>query len=908
MRERQREKSSVSPFSFLKLGPRRAVTLARWLDLLLLTVVACVIYFFLRPFFEPYISESVGIIGLLPLPLRWILYSVIFAVVWLPVVRAGGFSVKSFLSSAPLLYPPFWLACAFGIIVIWFLQPYISVFLTGRTVHPSVTALTLALGAAVTGAAGATLWRVVIERLTSAPRGFEQGSVQSQAKPVIEDIEALLDWIAREAPIETPDQDVLNTKLFARRIVETLNRLPLLTITVVGGYGMGKSSILKMVKHYLRNSGGVNTGSGGAEKRTEQNRSMILVEVCGWGLQKDRAAETILKQVIEKCSDHVDCFGLSNLPSQYSAAIGSASKWSKAVSGLLFLSYDPMATLERLDRVLLSIDKNVVVFLEDMDRNWQGSEFWSEVVSLLDRLKKLQQVSFVLAVTDKGKIGEIVNRISDHVEVVPRLSVNDVAAIYKLFRNHCFQQYNDIRFEEEESRSRRINAENIAQRDEVGRRLNIKMSEEIDAIAALIESPRNLKHALRRTYRAWESLHGEIEFDHLFVANVFRVAELEVFNFIHENLSDIRWLGRRVGSPEDKKATEDERKGLQEKLAAAISPMPSRMAAIEKLIYFLFPGWSSSSPVPQFGVIQGVSNPQPIDYWDRLIRERLNDSEISDQALAGAISRWKVNTNAQVYDGLQLAEAISEIPEFSEKVLQFGELLDGQQVLALASQLFELVFHTRGLTDRDFPGRTELHQLIIQKESVSQYGDWLVGEVNKLFPFRLSVAVDVYEYWIEPLFETGEKQRVRNAVLKGAESHYSDKAVFIDALKSDKDNAVLRLIATLSHEIYGGPGSLHDDWRWLGELLLDCAATHYSIIIPKILGFAVIQRIPPKGPWILASESLQTFFQERTRELMLLLSQVDVSRLSKKESQKVTAAQEQAIKWLSDNPTKPDKV
>jgi hypothetical protein len=102
--------------------------------------------------------------------------------------------------------------------------------------------------------------------------------------------------------------------------------------------------------------------------------------------------------VIQECAQHVDCLGISNLPAQYGESIGHVSTWSKALSGLLPLSYDPMVALERMDRVLLAIDRRIVIFFEDLDRNWQGNDFWVEIIALLDRLKKLDRVSFVLAI------------------------------------------------------------------------------------------------------------------------------------------------------------------------------------------------------------------------------------------------------------------------------------------------------------------------------------------------------------------------------------------------------------------------------------------------------------------------------------------------------------------------------
>ena len=82
---------------------------------------------------------------------------------------------------------------------------------------------------------------------------------------------------------------------------------------------------------------------------------------------------------------------------------------------------------------------------------------------------------------------------------------------------------------------------------------------------------------------------------------------------------------------------------------------------------------------------------------------------------------------------------MNEIPGFAEKLKQFGDLIDGEQVLNLVSQLFEYVFQVKHEIDRDFVGRGELHYLAEQKEFAS--GDWLVKEVGEPFGCRRNVQI-----------------------------------------------------------------------------------------------------------------------------------------------------------------------
>jgi hypothetical protein len=806
---------------------------------------------------------------------------------WLPVVRYGGFSLRGFLK-----YPPFWLAAVIDLLIIWLFQYYTSKSSSWVT---SVEALFWIFSIALISAIVSVGYYKIIKYI------YGKDNNDSEQVTEKDNIKSLLQWIEKEKPIKTPFQDRLNTKVIADRIAEVLSKSPLITISVVGGYGTGKSSILKMVQNYLK--------SNEAEKK--QNSSVILVDVCGWGLQKGTAAETILKQVVQACSEHVDCFGLSNLPAQYAASIGTVSGWSKALSSLMSISYDPMTALERMDSILLAINKKVIIFLEDLDRNCQGDDFWVEIISLLDRLKKLKRVSFVLAITDTSKIGDIINRISDHVEIIPKLSVRHFAEIYESFRDHCLQAFDDIPLEGEESRYRRIVTGNIKEHNEVNKQMGVRTSDEADKIATLIDSPRNLKHALRRTYKAWQSLHGEIEFDDLFIANAIRVSELGVFNFIHENIADIRWLDRQGIKKEEEQT---EKNALKEKLANVMKS-PSRNEAIDILLKFLFP-YLKFSLTFGYVAIQGFSKDNPTDYWERMIRERLDDEEISDQEVARAIINWKDNKDdLPVYKNLRLAQALNEITGFPKKVKQFGELLlDTQHVHKLTGQLFQVVYREKGLKDENFSGRNELNKLMSEiefkmslsskKDLVSPFNHftWLVEEVNKLFPYSLLIAARVYDYWflwsaLDPSY-TEDHNTAYRTVLEKAKSCYSDNNTFINAIKAD-DNAVSEFIRALLNKRRNDPQFVPNDWRWLKDLLISNMQTNYPIIVPQILEAFVYQENFPNGPWLLL-KILPVFFQEKNRDVMMLLSKLDTNQFTGRRKLMAEAAREQATEWLND--------
>jgi hypothetical protein len=886
---------------------QKVIIFKRWVDIILLSFLAFLTYFIISLFLilKPDFFIDMSAIGISPICLQCIIYALIFALLLSPAVRYGSFSLRSFLPSTFIKYPPFWLACILSLLAIYFLQPYISIN-SGKpitTVPPII--MFWAFGVVVAGVVIAVAYSKLIHWHTSSCDKYQANNITKTYQSITEDPNALLQWIEEEKPIQTNDQDILSYKQFAERIYIVLQQ-PKITITVVGSYGAGKSSILNMVKNYLRPSSNDSTLS----------HSLITCDVCGWGLQKGSAAETVLKQVIQTCTKHVDCLGLSNLPVQYGESIGHISTWSKALSGLFSHSYDPMVTLERMDKVLWAMDKRVVIFFEDLDRNWQGNDYWIEVVSLLDRLKKLDRVSFVLAITGTNKIGDIINRISDHIEIVPRLSLDHVCKIYPTFMRLCFQQYKDIIFNKGESRYHRIVATDLLLQDQKSDLLNMEadienamlhdqisdlsyknLGDALAPVVELLENPRNLKHVLRRTYHAWAFLHGEIEFDHLLFANVLRVAEPAVFNFIHNRLPDIHWL-QEARQEEDAKRT---REKLQKELSEITKDNLPLHDNIEKLVCFLFPYWKHS-PVYRAPMIQGFSDIRATDYWNRMIREKRDEGEISDQVFAKAITEWKQNRDLSAYKGFSLAQAMGEISGFPKKIEQFSEeLLDALDVRILISQFFDYVFCKKGVHSFYVPGMTELIRLTHEKY-YPEHGQWFIDEVSKLFSIDLSIAHEVINNFLV-ISEHTEVKRICSSLIENAKSIYFDREIFIKAIESSSDS-VVSFISKLNkiYVSHGGEQFNSAKLKWLADLLLETANTHSSIVIPQILELAVAKKMESfDTSWCLNSKFIKSIFQERQREVMLLLSNIKINKVEEKLRQRGAAAKESASNWLLEN-------
>jgi hypothetical protein len=198
-------------------------------------------------------------------------------------------------------------------------------------------------------------------------------------------------------------------------------------------------------------------------------------------------------------------------------------------------------------------------------------------------------------------------------------------------------------------------------------------------------------------------------------------------------------------------------------------------------------------------------------------------------------------------------------------------------------------------------GMKELQQLLQEKE-FSDHGQWIIDEVSKLLSINLLIATNVFsDFW--QIFDKTEGLHVCDAILENAKSKYSDKEIFIKATETSS-RSIIEFISKLNqwYKYYSSVEYTPDKWKWLADLLIDAVKTHSSLVIPQILEFAVSKKVEPSDkPWIFNSEYIKTLFQERQREVILLLSNIDAGQLPEKMKTRATVAREMAKEWLQKN-------
>jgi len=417
-------------------------------------------------------------------------------------------------------------------------------------------------------------------------------SNDQEFKDIIKDTKMLMEWIQKEEPIEDPSQDYFDMAVFARRIEYILRRTPVKTIGLVGPYGGGKSSILKMVEYYLRNpqkSKDDNRAPGSKDFYPSQD--VIICWVSGWGFREGTAAQHVLQAATKQLGKHTDCLSITTLPTKYGRAIGdSGNVLARIISNILCGWQSPIDILKKLDVLLDRIEKRMVIFLEDIDRNKREDVFFNEISALLDGLKELKNVTFVLAIGEEHKGQEVLIKTSEHIETIPNLDRRLLIKMCETFRDHCLLKLDkNVRFNIDGKRDEHTGFKRSKLMEEFAE-IDERLEKPIDYVTELLNNPRVAKLSLRRSYQGWEKLCGEIDFDDLFMANVIRSAAPEVFMFINENIASFQYLSSIDENSKDR--ADKSRDKLQDELKKISEGKEWNYEALNKTIDYLFRGWT----------------------------------------------------------------------------------------------------------------------------------------------------------------------------------------------------------------------------------------------------------------------------------------------------------------------------
>ena len=438
--------------------------------------------------------------------------------------------------------------------------------------------------------------------------------------------------------------------------------------------------------------------------------------------------------------------------------------------------------------------------------------------------------------------------------------------------------------------------------------LGDKAGDVIWDICRLAKTPRLLKLILRRTYRAWEALHGEIDFDDLLVANVIRFSAPEAFDFILENIQEIR--GLEIKSEFEKH--EERLDAIEAKWDQAIESCRWDRTSVKKLIKFLFPAWNIGSPSGLHLAPQGLHVASPTDYWSRFLSEEIQANEIRDQEVISSLAFWRKNPDGSHFQEYSLSKVLAINKEFSSKLEQFAPLfLDGQDFRRLASQLFYEATKLNGVyaSSDSVPGFIPLWRCTIRQPiDNDEHHQWVQNEISKALPLSFHFANDIYYYYRTNRQSeiNGEKDlaELRNKIILDFKDLFvEDPGKFAKSIDPKYMYSSHHFCVFYSSKEEGGPGFKAEEWTWFAQLLLKAGALEKQVIIPQLVGLLVKERRRIIDFICSFSHSMANeLFAEKIPELMaLLVNDINLENFTDREVAQFMCAHEAANQWMMQN-------
>ena len=665
----------------------------------------------------------------------------------------------------------------------------------------------------------------------------------------IKETEALKSWLSYEEPIENPKQDIWNNKIISRRIAKILldsSNIKLQKIGLIGPYGSGKTSILNLVSYYLQNPLEVD------EKSNKKGDEFIVCIVSAWGQHNDcKVSEFILEQVVKTIEHEFNCLEITGLPQAYQLAIRSTgATYSNFFTTLFTLQPTPEETLTKLDQLLDKVGRKLVIYLEDCDRNHNQHQFYVEISTLFDRIGNLHNVSFVFSVGQMKEMEDVLAKITDHNEIVPKISQPESKLILANFLSLC-------KIDLSTTYSHLFST------------LKDDMSFDNDILFSIVLSkmiiyPRTFKQVFWHTFSTWEKLKNEISFDDLFLVMLLKTTRPEAYSFINDNINQLRTgFGFNPLLSTDKTAFLEKIKqawanNSGEILEIVDSPPRGKSFAYLspslKIVEYLFPKLNNligTTYLNKENQLNGISTSYPTDYWIRLHAGEIPQGEITDCETMAVLEEIK----KRKYDNAFIK--IEENAIWSDKIFQFGtDYFNNQSnVQDIIEKVIDRLIEKNKLVD--FKGNAFINRFnnfIFENFDYDKNFNWISNIIRKTIMVNVEFSNEFYFAWIsnfnDNLRRTGnmDQDKLHNSKLielankriSIIKETFSNKPeILLNSLKKSDNNMYpySNLVYLLLYPI----GSIdwtdfkYSTWNFLIPVIMSAAKIDKDLIIPQII-------------------------------------------------------------------------
>ena len=647
-------------------------------------------------------------------------------------------------------------------------------------------------------------------------------------------------------------------------------------VALLGAFGTGKSSILNVVR---------------AELDSTVPR-VIVARVDVWTVPKPEDAPRLaLNQIINALDDFVDTIELRGLPLSYKQL--AAAEPSGKLTRVLGLNHarDSLEALARLSPILDALNARIVLIVEEVER--VGKAFDTRhLARFLWALRSLDRSAFVLAV-DPDSVHLDFSKLCDTIERVPAIHVEHVATIFMAAYGHWTSAYSyiDPHQNRREGGKLQLGTARMAYVKLTGR------DTPLDTLVSLLQTPRALKHVLRRVDHAWSHLHGEVDLDDVVIISALRHGAPDAYTFLVANIDSARHEPDKLDELLPRTKTVDaDWKELVETLANG--------AAVQRLVDLLGIKQLEKDPIVTSPASpQGVHVQEPVDYFSRIVAEELSPNELRDQDVLQHIERWKSGQREILVD--RLVSATGDNRHYGEIWEHFSERHTEADLIALTELVVARLLKEGGSSAAaDHPAILALWRRCNRRFQRNQHTEWLADLIVSAVPLSLSLVDGLFYYWTGQygIVDDAGKVAVRQSISKALRAKIRSADELARTLTKERPYTISSLIMAQN-----GTQAIKR-WRdYFAPLLIDGARFHPDVILPQLANLAGDDKShtmaagadPPIfiNRYKIDQERLKVLFRDRLDEALGLLagySGTDVYALR---------AKDDASAWLKERST-----
>jgi hypothetical protein len=433
--------------------------------------------------------------------------------------------------------------------------------------------------------------------------------------------EEIIQWIATDDDIRSPQDDRFGHWEIACRVAERLRVAQVgreSTFAILGEVGAGKSSLLALVRARLADLGLL-------------DESLVIASMSLWPFEtSDAAIRGVLSAIRKELGRHTSTVGVAGLSGRYLKLVEKVDMRFGLLSDFFGNDMTPRDVLSAYDGLAGKIGMRLVVWIEDLER-FASSERQeaSAIRALLYQLQQFDNISVVVATAhlDGGLVDPA--KIARYIELLPTLSPEQVWPIMQQFRQGCLNLYpDDIPLE--------MSSGSLFEGPSTNPLMTADMNRSTvsGAITYLCATPRILKQALRAAHESWSRLHGEVNWEHLILISVLRIARPQIFAIVERHIDQLQDGGSARRSFQRKAADGPESFDREFKEACRDS---ADFDPIKEIIDAVFPGRMHQGGSPP----QGLGATAPRDYWMRYLSAAEIANNDRDQYILKAVRDWE---------------------------------------------------------------------------------------------------------------------------------------------------------------------------------------------------------------------------------------------------------------------------